>query len=83
MTTRILELLDQAISEVDYIREDDNTNEQLQKMFIPDFLAERFAQLIVQECCNTGAQWATGLFDPKHYSFVNKKIKEHFEFGAE
>ena len=39
---------------------------------------ERFAELIVKECCFTGEQWADGLIDPKHYAFVNKMIREHF-----
>ena len=39
---------------------------------------DRFAELIVRECCFTGEQYAEGLIDLKHYAFVNKKIKEHF-----
>jgi hypothetical protein len=49
----------------------------------PDFghpvsFAEKFAEMIVKECCFIGEQWADGLFDPKHYAFVNKQIKNHF-----
>lgn len=39
---------------------------------------EKFAELIVKECCFTGEQYADALIDPKHYAFVNKKVKEHF-----
>jgi hypothetical protein len=39
---------------------------------------KEFAELIVRECCFVGEQYAEGLFDMKHYDFVNKKIKEHF-----
>ena len=39
---------------------------------------EKFAELIVRECCFVGEQYAEGLFDMKHYDFVNKKIREHF-----
>lgn len=39
---------------------------------------EKFAELIVRQCCFVGEQYADGLFDPKHYAFVNKKIKQHF-----
>lgn len=39
---------------------------------------EKFAEFIVNECCFTGEQYANGLIDPNHYTFVNKKIKEHF-----
>ena len=39
---------------------------------------EKFAELIVKECVDVGSQWADGLIDSDHYSFVNKKIKEYF-----
>ena len=39
---------------------------------------EKFAELIVRECVDVGSQWADGLIDSDHYSFVNKKIKEYF-----
>jgi hypothetical protein len=39
---------------------------------------EKFAELIIRECCFTGEQYAEGLIDPSHYAFINKKIKEHF-----
>lgn len=42
---------------------------------------EKFAELIVQECCFVGEQYADGLIDSKHYDFVNKKVKEHFGVG--
>ena len=50
MNERIQELVGQAISDVDYIRDDDFINEELSKMYIPDCFAEKFAELIVQEC---------------------------------
>jgi zona occludens toxin (predicted ATPase) len=52
MNERINELLSQAISDVDYIRDDDALNEDLSQMFIPDCFAERFAELIVKECAD-------------------------------
>ena len=39
---------------------------------------EKFAELIIRECCFTGEQYAEGLIDPCYYAFINKKIKEHF-----
>jgi hypothetical protein len=39
---------------------------------------EKFAELIIKECLFTGEQYADGLIDTNHYSFVNMKIKEHF-----
>ena len=50
MNKRIQELFDKAVSDVDYIRDEEYTNLELQKMYIPDCFAERFAELIVQEC---------------------------------
>jgi len=39
---------------------------------------ERFAQMIINECVDVGAQYADRLIEPTHYDFVNKKIKQHF-----
>jgi len=39
---------------------------------------EKFAELIVRECCFIGEQYANGLIDIRHYDFVNTKIKQHF-----
>ena len=50
MNERIREIVNKAISDVDYIRDDDFTNEELSKMYIPDCFAEKFAELIVKEC---------------------------------
>ena len=50
MNERIRELLEQAIIVVDnhiLIEE-----EELKKMYIPDCFAEKFAQLIIEECAN-------------------------------
>ena len=56
MNERIQELVNKAISDVDYIRDDDFTNEELSKMYIPDCFAEKFAELIVRECARIAAQ---------------------------
>ena len=53
MNERIKELAEQAIGDVDYIRDDEFTNEELSKMYIPDCFAEKFARLIIQECIQT------------------------------
>ena len=50
MNERIKELLTQAISDVDYIHFDKAIDEELAQMYIPDCFAERFAELIVEEC---------------------------------
>lgn len=43
-----------------------------------EFNPEKFAELVIQESCLVGEQWADGLLDLDHYSFVNKKIKQYF-----
>ena len=70
MNERIRELALQAISEVDYIRDDEFTNMELQKMYIPDCFSEKFAELIVRECAKAADSIAP--------SIVSDVIKEHF-----
>ena len=69
MNERIRELIAQATKVVEP-NDPDYRHEIFDK--------EKFAELIVKECCFTGEQYADGLIDPKHYTFINKKIKEHF-----
>ena len=63
MNERIRELVEQAIGDVDYIRDDDFTNEELSKMYIPDCFAEKFAELIVRECADVGERYADGNYE--------------------
>ena len=53
MNQRLRELVEQAITEVDVVYEDNPLNEELAKMYIPDCFAEKFAELIVRECIDT------------------------------
>ena len=62
MNERIKELAEQAISEVDYIRDDEFTNMELQKMYIPDCFSEKFAELIVRECIEICDQHPSKIF---------------------
>ena len=48
MNERIRELLAQAISDVDYIRNDPVLDQELSEMFIPDVFAEQFAELLLR-----------------------------------
>jgi hypothetical protein len=50
MNEKIGDILQQAISDVDYIHFDDVMDQELSEMFIPDVFAQRFAKLIVDEC---------------------------------
>ena len=70
MNKRIQELFDKAVSDVDYIRDDEYTNLELQKMYIPDCFAERFAELLILECAN--------IADSAEPYLSSDLIKEHF-----
>lgn len=50
MNERIQELLKQAVIAVDNPFPGNPLNDELEKMYIPDCLAEKFAELIVREC---------------------------------
>ena len=50
MNERIQELLKQAVISVDNPFPGNPLNDELEKMYIPDCLAEKFAELIVREC---------------------------------
>jgi len=73
MNKRIQELFDKAVSDVDYIRDDEYTNLELQKMYIPDCFAERFAELLIKEC----AELATKEYN-NYGSLHGKDLLEHF-----
>ena len=84
MNQRIRELVKQAISDVDYIRDDDFTNEELSKMYIPDCFAEKFAELIVRECIGCCEQVISDPVPESVDTWLNggsqciQEIKEHF-----
>ena len=50
MNERIQELLKQAVISVDNPFPGNPLNDELEKMYIPDCLAEKFAELTVREC---------------------------------
>ena len=71
MNERIRELAEQAIIVVDnhtLIEE-----EELKKMYIPDCFSEKFAQLIVRECCDFFVELRTRPAD-----LAVKDVKKHF-----
>ena len=80
MNERIKLLIEQAISEVDYIRDDEFTNMELKKMYIPDCFSEKFAKLIVRECAEslwTGECYSSDLA-LEEFERNSAKIKRHF-----
>jgi len=52
MNERIKELVRQAVIAVDDPFPGNPLNDELEKMYIPDCFAEKFAELIVKECAN-------------------------------
>ena len=59
MNERIKQLAEQAVKAVDNPFPSNPLNDELEKMYIPDCFAEKFAELIVQECidwCNAHAR---------------------------
>ena len=85
MNKRLRTLTIQAIQDVDVVYEDNPLNEELQKMYIPDVFAERYANLIIEECVKVVREqanhWGT-LNDDSINHFINKAadtLENHFE----
>ena len=51
MNERIRQLAEQAVKSVDIVTGNELLDDELAKMYIPDCFAEKFAELIVRECC--------------------------------
>jgi hypothetical protein len=78
----IKQLAEQAVSAVDIVTGNEALNDELAKMYIPDCFAEKFAELILQECfqvcMNEGASYeekAAGAYQSNLYVTA---IKKHF-----
>ncbi len=74
MNERIRELAEQALEETHRVM----GSTSLQEAF-DDFYTEKFAELIVRECCNVlqGEDILHGGYG-YNQGFLHKKIKEHF-----
>jgi hypothetical protein len=74
MNERIFELAEQALEETHRVM----GSTSLQEAF-DDFYTEKFAELIVRECCNVlqGEDILHGGYG-YNQGFLHKKIKEHF-----
>ena len=73
MNKRIRLLVEQAVSHVDDPFPGNPLNEELEKMYIPDCFAEKFAELIVRECCDIFVELRTRPAD-----LAAKDVKKHF-----
>ncbi len=69
MNERIRELMIRAISDVDSI-----DDPETRRMYIPNCFAEKFAELMVRECCDIVRQCR---FAPDEDAIVNE-IVQHF-----
>ena len=57
MNERIRELVRQAVIAVDDPFPGNPLNDELEKMYIPDCFAEKFAELIVRECIDIANEY--------------------------
>ena len=73
MNERIKELAEQAVIAVDNPFPGNPLNDELEKMYIPDCFAEKFAELIVKECCDIFVELRTRPAD-----LAVKDVKKHF-----
>ncbi len=84
MNERILNLAEQAVIAVDNPFPGNPLNDELEKMYIPDCFAEKFAELVLQDVMNLFGDERISL----HYLeqpccedsvyLLQLKIKEHF-----
>ena len=70
MNERIRELAIDCATQLDWDLPSDPTNYTFSSTGL-----EKFAELIVRECCSIGEQYADGLFDLKHYAFVGEAAR--------
>ena len=78
MNERIRELVGQAVIAVDDPFPGNPLNDELEKMYIPDCFAEKFAELIVRECAQVSER--TGALNEADFEgeMIADAIKEHF-----
>ena len=73
MNERIRQLAEQAVVSVDIVTGNEALDDELAKMYIQDCFSEKFAELIVNECCATIAN--TDRYRSEYFIAI---IKEHF-----
>jgi len=77
MNERIRELAEQVVIAVDNPFPGNPLNDELEKMYIPDCFAEKFAELIVRECANLPFK-STGEMTTIGEIAVSEMILKHF-----
>lgn len=79
MNERIRELVEQAVIAVDNPFPGNPLNDELEKMYIPDCFAEKFAELIVRECAELTCWRDYGMSAEQRVRLeVCQDIKKHF-----
>lgn len=78
MNERIRELVRQAVIVVDDPFPGNPLNYELEKMYIPDCFAEKFAELIVRECIRYFNEDYERNFNKLWREDLTEGMKEHF-----
>ncbi len=78
MNERIRELAEQAVMAVDNPFPGNPLNDELEKMYIPDCFADKFAELIVKECSNMAEAFHRHQYDFTGDLELHEFMKKHF-----
>lgn len=78
MNDKIRNLMRSAIISVDCITGDEHLDDEISKMYIPDCFAEKFAELIVQECLDACNENNKQVHTHLGVSACVKSIKQRF-----
>ena len=85
MNNQLRKIVEQAVSAVDIVTGNEALDDELAKMYIPDCFAEKFAELIIQECMSCSiwvGKMNTDSVEPVHTAHaINQRIKQ--QFGVE
>ena len=73
MNNQLRKIVEQAVSAVDIVTGNEALDDELAKMYIPDCIAEKFAELIVRECAKVA-----DLADENKCEWIGGNILTHF-----
>jgi hypothetical protein len=89
MNNQLRKIVGQAVSAIDIVTGNEALDDELAKMYIPDCFAEKFAELIIQECIDKittydlvpghSAKWED-IYDihARLLQDLGEELKEHF-----
>jgi hypothetical protein len=78
MNEQIRLLVEQAVKEVDNPFPGNPLNDELEKMYIPDCFAEKFAELIIEKCLAQVRDEVQYISDCDKADQVINAVKKHF-----